>query len=65
MLIISFDFLSKILLPTPRISNGGLLVVLRFALRSIAGIPGQVIALKSATAHTRKRWQQTIKYYLK
>jgi hypothetical protein len=44
--------------PTPRISNGGLLVVLGFVLRIIASVPGQVIALNSATAHTRKRWQQ-------
>jgi hypothetical protein len=29
--------------------------VLKFALRTIARVPGQVIALKSATAHTRKR----------
>ena len=40
---------------TPRISNGGLLVVLWFVLRIIAHVPGQVIALNSATAHTRKR----------
>jgi hypothetical protein len=40
---------------TPRISNGGLLVVHRFALRTIVRVSGQVIALNSATAHTRKR----------
>ena len=37
---------------TPGISNGGLLVVLRLALRTIARVPGQVIALNSATVHT-------------
>jgi len=30
-------------------------MVPRFALRTIARVPGQVIALNSATAHTRKR----------
>jgi hypothetical protein len=40
---------------TPRISNGGLLVVLRFVFLIIVSVPGQVIALNSATAHTRKR----------
>jgi hypothetical protein len=40
---------------TPRISNGGLLVLHMFALRIIARVPGQVIALNSAIAHTRKR----------
>jgi len=45
-------------MPTPRISNGGLLVVLSFALRVIVRVPGQVIALNSATAHTRKRCVQ-------
>jgi len=41
--------------PTPRISNGGLLVVLWFSLRIIGRVPGQVFALKPVTAHTRKR----------
>jgi hypothetical protein len=41
---------------TPRIANGGLLVVHMFALRIITRVPGQVIALNSATAHTRKRY---------
>lgn len=36
---------------TPRISNGGLLMVLLFALHAIAYVSGQVIALNSATAH--------------
>jgi hypothetical protein len=49
--------INKSQLPTPRISNGGLLVVQGFVLRTIARVPGQVIALNSATAHTRKRWQ--------
>jgi len=40
---------------TPRISNGGLLVVLWLVLRTNARVPGQVIALKSTTAHTRNR----------
>jgi hypothetical protein len=46
---------------TPRICNGGLLVVHRFALRIIVRVPGQVIALNSATAHTRKRCKQVLK----
>lgn len=41
---------------TPGISNGGLLLVLRFAHCNIACVPGEVIALNLATAHTRKRW---------
>jgi hypothetical protein len=41
---------------TPRISNGGLLVVHRFMLRTIVSVPGQVVALNFATAHTRKRY---------
>jgi len=45
---------------TPRISNGGLLVVLRSVLCPIARVPGQVIALKSATAHTRNRCVQLV-----
>jgi hypothetical protein len=40
---------------TPRISNGGLLVVLKFVLCKIVRVPGQVIALNSATAHTLDR----------
>jgi len=35
---------------TPRISNGGLLAVPRFALCTIARVPGQVIALNSLPA---------------
>jgi hypothetical protein len=46
------------LFTTPRISNGGLLVMPRSVLRIIARVPGQVIALNSATAHTRKRCKQ-------
>jgi len=51
------DFLIKnnAQLLTPRISNGGLWVMQWFALRIIACVPGQAIALNSATAHTRKR----------
>jgi hypothetical protein len=47
---------------TPRISNGGLLVVLWFVLRAIVRVSGQVIALNPATAHTRKRYAQLPKY---
>jgi len=43
-------------MPTPRISNGGLLVMLRFTLCTIARVSGQVIALDPATAHMRKRY---------
>jgi len=46
---------------TPRISNGGLLVMLFFALRIIVSVHGHVIALNSATAHTRKRYVQAFK----
>jgi len=56
---ITIKFLSIENLPlTPRISNGGLLVVLWFVFRTIARVSGQVIALNSATAHTRKRCMQ-------
>jgi len=56
---ITINFISIENLPlTPRISNGGFLVVHGFALRIIASVPGQVIAPNSATAHTLKRWWQ-------
>jgi hypothetical protein len=42
--------------PKPRISNGGLFVVLYFALHTIARVPGQVYTLNSATGHPRKRY---------
>ena len=42
--------IDKELRTTPRISNGGLLVVLLYALRTIARVPRQVIALNSLPA---------------
>jgi len=45
-----------LLRPTPRISNGGLLVVPWFVLRNIASVPRQVIALNSLPTGRQAPW---------